>query len=171
MIIVAVLLNTIFTFNGFTLTYILTGGGPGGATRIYTILAYEYAVQGLRYGSGIAVAMTTAPALFLLILFLGRFMMNRGDDRDAGGDSAVWRFVMTILWPFRMVLRGVLYALLGRQRPRRDGPRGGDGGGPTARLDAVAAEEGEAERRLRDHVRCCWRRCCSSRCCPSTSSS
>ena len=48
-IIVACLLNTIFTFNGFTLTYILTGGGPGGATRIYTILAYEYAVQGLRW--------------------------------------------------------------------------------------------------------------------------
>ena len=45
-IIVAVLLATIFTFNSFTLTYLLTGGGPGGATRIYTILAYEYAVAG-----------------------------------------------------------------------------------------------------------------------------
>ena len=45
-IIVATLLSTIFTFNGFTLTYLLTGGGPGGATRIYTILAYEYAVGG-----------------------------------------------------------------------------------------------------------------------------
>ena len=48
-IIVAVLLSTIFTFNGFTLTYLLTGGGPGGATRVYAILAYEYAIQALRY--------------------------------------------------------------------------------------------------------------------------
>ena len=47
-IIVAVLLSTIFTFNGFTLTYLLTGGGPGGATRVYAILAYEYAIQSLR---------------------------------------------------------------------------------------------------------------------------
>src|SRR5256885_1438058 len=47
-IIVAVLLSTIFTFNSFTLTYLLTGGGPGGATRVYAILAYEYAIQSLR---------------------------------------------------------------------------------------------------------------------------
>ena len=108
-IIVACLLNTIFTFNSFTLTYLLTGGGPGGATRIYTILAYEYAVQGLRYGAGIAVAMTTAPFLFLLILFLGRYMMNRGDEsRAEGDDSITWRVAMTILWPIRMLLRGVL---------------------------------------------------------------
>lgn len=108
-IIVACLLNTIFTFNGFTLTYLLTGGGPGGATRIYTILAYEYAVQGLRYGAGIAVAMTTAPALFLLILFLGRYMMNRADESRIEQDPLVWRIAMAILWPLRMVLRGVLW--------------------------------------------------------------
>jgi multiple sugar transport system permease protein len=107
-IIVATLLSTIFTFNSFTLTYLLTGGGPGGTTRLYTILAYEYAVQGLRYGSGIAVAMTTAPLLFLLILFLGRYMMVRGDASEPG-DSATWSVVMTILWPVRMVLQGTLW--------------------------------------------------------------
>jgi len=108
-IIVAVLLNTIFTFNSFTLTYLLTGGGPGGATRIYTILAYEYAVAGLRYGSGIAVAMTTAPFLFLLILFLGRYMMQRSDaGTSEESEGIVWRTAMTILWPVRMVVRGLL---------------------------------------------------------------
>jgi multiple sugar transport system permease protein len=105
-IIVACLLNTIFTFNGFTLTYLLTGGGPGGATRIYTILAYEYAVQGLRYGAGTAVALTVAPMLFFLILFLGRFMMNRGDEsRLEGDDSLTWKIAMTIIWPLRIVAR------------------------------------------------------------------
>ena len=108
-IIVACLLNTIFTFNGFTLTYLLTGGGPGGSTRIYTILSYEYAVQGLRYGSGIAVAMTVAPLLFVLILFLGRYMMNRGDEDRAGAeDSISWKFAMALIWPLRMLARGAL---------------------------------------------------------------
>jgi multiple sugar transport system permease protein len=109
-IIVACLLNTIFTFNGFTLTYLLTGGGPGGATRIYTILAYEYAVQGLRYGAGTAVALTVAPMLFLLILFLGRYMMNKGDeDRSGTGeDSAAWKFAMTVIWPIRMVAKAAV---------------------------------------------------------------
>src|SRR5207249_6312767 len=82
-IIVATLLSTIFTFNGFTLTYLLTGGGPCGATRVYPILAYEYAVQALRYSAGVAVAMTVAPFLFILILFLGRFMMRREDLAQA----------------------------------------------------------------------------------------
>jgi multiple sugar transport system permease protein len=109
-IIVATLLSTIFTFNGFTLTYLLTGGGPGGATRIYTILAYEYAVQGLRFGAGAAVAMTVAPFLFLLILFLGRYMMGRADQADEGEPGVVWRGMMAVLWPVRMIARGLLAA-------------------------------------------------------------
>ncbi len=90
-IIVAALLSTIFTFNGFTLTYILTGGGPGGATRIYTVLAYEYA-RALRYGAATAVAMMVAPLLFMLILFLGRYMMRREDiAHSTAEDGALWR--------------------------------------------------------------------------------
>ncbi|MCC7368060.1 MAG: ABC transporter permease subunit [Chloroflexi bacterium] len=109
-IIVACLLNTIFTFNSFTLTYLLTGGGPGGATRIYTILSYEYAVQGLRYGAGIAVAMTVAPLLFVLILFLGRYMMNRGDeDRSGyGQDPLSWRIAMAVILPLRLLGQAAL---------------------------------------------------------------
>jgi multiple sugar transport system permease protein len=108
-IIVAVLLSTIFTFNGFTLTYLLTGGGPGGATRVYAILAYEYAIQSLRTSAGVAVAMTVAPFLFLLILVLGRYMMRREDlAHSSDDDGPVWRGLMTILWPVRMLLRGVV---------------------------------------------------------------
>jgi multiple sugar transport system permease protein len=107
--IVAVLLSTIFTFNGFTLTYLLTGGGPGGATRLYAILAYEYAIQALRTSAGVAVAMTVAPFLFLLILVLGRYMMRREDMGYSNAeDGAVWRGLMLILWPVRMLVKGVL---------------------------------------------------------------
>src|SRR5437588_4279471 len=108
-IIVAVLLSTIFTFNGFTLTYLLTGGGPGGATRLYAILAYEYAIQALRTSAGVAVAMTVAPFLFLLILVLGRYMMRREDlAHTSAEDSRVWRGLMFILWPVRIVLQAVI---------------------------------------------------------------
>jgi multiple sugar transport system permease protein len=107
--IVAVLLSTIFTFNGFTLTYLLTGGGPGGATRLYAILAYEYAIQALRTSAGVAVAMTVAPFLFLLILVLGRYMMRREDlAHTSAEDSRVWRGLMFVLWPVRIVLQGVV---------------------------------------------------------------
>src|ERR1700716_4287022 len=107
--IVAVLLSTIFTFNGFTLTYLLTGGGPGGATRVYAILAYEYAIQALRTSAGVAVAMTVAPFLFVLILVLGRYMMRREDmAHSSTEDGTVWRAFMLVAWPVRMVLQGVL---------------------------------------------------------------
>src|SRR5207248_7874412 len=108
-IIVAVLLSTIFTFNSFTLTFLLTGGGPGGATRLYAILAYEYAIQALRTSAGVAVAMIVAPFLFILILVLGRYMMRREDmAHSTADDGAVWRALMIVLWPVRMVLRGLV---------------------------------------------------------------
>src|SRR5918912_1389094 len=94
-IIVATLLSTIFTFNNFTLTYLLTGGGPGGATRVYSILAYEFAVASLRFSTGVAVAMSMAPFLFVLILILGRFMMRREDiAHTSDSEGALWRGLM-----------------------------------------------------------------------------
>jgi multiple sugar transport system permease protein len=128
-IIVATLLSTILTFNNFGLTYLLTGGGPGGATRVYTILAYEYAITGLRYGSGAAVAMTTAPVMFLLILFLGRYMMQRSDVASSSDDDGfLSRVGNAVLAPFRQkyvgwVLGHVLLnlALLGIWWLRGDG--------------------------------------------------
>ena len=71
---VTVLLSTISTFNAFGLVYLMTGGGPGGATRLYSILAYERAIIGLRFGPGAAVAFSMAPLLALVILVLARFM-------------------------------------------------------------------------------------------------
>src|SRR6185295_6276406 len=55
----------------FGLVYLMTGGGPGGATRLYSILAYERAIVGLRFGPGAAVAFSMAPVLAIFILLLG----------------------------------------------------------------------------------------------------
>jgi multiple sugar transport system permease protein len=73
-IIVTLLLSAISTFNTFGLIYLMTGGGPGGATRLFSILAYEKAIIGLRFGPGVATAFSVAPVLGVFIFVLARFM-------------------------------------------------------------------------------------------------
>jgi multiple sugar transport system permease protein len=73
-IIVTVLLSFISTFNTFGLVYLMTGGGPGGATRLFSILAYEKAIVGLRFGPGAATAFAMAPIMAVIIFILARVM-------------------------------------------------------------------------------------------------
>ena len=82
-LLVTILLSTISTFNTFGLVYLMTGGGPGGATRLYSILDYERAIVGLRFGPGAAVAFSLAPVLALVILLLARFMRHDPASRTA----------------------------------------------------------------------------------------
>ena len=63
MIIVVLLLSFISTFNQFGLIFLMTGGGPSGATRLYSILAYEKAIGSLQYGPGSAIALSVAPLM------------------------------------------------------------------------------------------------------------
>ncbi len=80
-IIVTLLLSAISTFNTFGLIYLMTGGGPGGATRVFSILAYEKAIIGLRFGPGVATAFSMAPIMAVFIFFLAR-MMRPGHDES-----------------------------------------------------------------------------------------
>src|SRR5205823_4304664 len=89
-LIVACLLSLIFTLNAFGLVYLITGGGPGGATRLFSILAYEYAIGERRYSLGVAVAMAIVPFLLILIVILGRYM--RGDPDAAKAEGLFSRF-------------------------------------------------------------------------------
>ena len=59
----------------------MTGGGPSGATKLYSILAYEKAIGSLQYGPGSAIALSVAPLMAILICLLAKFM--RPDDRAA----------------------------------------------------------------------------------------
>ena len=79
-IIVTLLLSFISTFNQFGLIFLMTGGGPSGATKLYSILAYEKAIRALQYGPGVAIAFSVAPLMAVLIWMLARFM--RQEDRS-----------------------------------------------------------------------------------------
>ena len=72
--IIVVLLSTIWTFNDFTIIYILTKGGPGGATQVLPVLTYEIAFGAQRLGEAIAVALYMLPAMAAVIIVLARYM-------------------------------------------------------------------------------------------------
>jgi multiple sugar transport system permease protein len=112
-LIVCVLLSTIWTFNNFTEIYLLTGGGPVGATRVYSIIAWEYAIQSLRIGVGVAAAITMAPILAIFIYVLGRYMSAGGRIEDAPSDldkpNPIMQLLGILAWPFQMLIRLFLW--------------------------------------------------------------
>jgi len=79
-VIIVVLLSTIWTFNDFGIVYILTKGGPGGATMVLPVFTYELAFGAQRLGDAIAVALYMLPPLAIVIIVLARYM-RRGHAR------------------------------------------------------------------------------------------
>jgi ABC-type sugar transport system permease subunit len=73
-VIIVVLLSTIWTFNDFAIIYILTKGGPGGATQVIPVFTYEMAFGAQRLGEAIAVALYLLPALAFVIIVLSNYM-------------------------------------------------------------------------------------------------
>jgi len=73
-LVIVVLLSTIWTFNDFQIVYILTKGGPGGATQVLPVLTYEIAFGAQRLGEAIAVALYMLPPLAAVIIVLARYM-------------------------------------------------------------------------------------------------
>lgn len=86
---VATLLSTIWTFNGFETVWLLTQGGPGNMTKVYSILAYQKAISSLQFGPGTAVAFSLTPVLAAFILLLARYM--RRDVSREEMDVVTWQ--------------------------------------------------------------------------------
>jgi len=115
---VTLLLSFISTFNQFGLIFLMTGGGPSGATRLYSILAYEKAIVGLRFGPGIATAFSMAPLMAIFIVILSRFML--GDVEARGAAKVSWtdrlfapvgklmgKLLDLLFFPAELILRGL----------------------------------------------------------------
>ena len=74
---VVTLFSTILTFNDFAIIWVLTRGGPGGATDVLSTLTYKVAIAGYELGKGVAVSVLMLPILVVLIILLGRFVNRR----------------------------------------------------------------------------------------------
>jgi multiple sugar transport system permease protein len=100
---VATLLSTIWTFNGFETVFLLTAGGPGNLTKVYSIMAYEKALRSLQFGPGTAVAFSLAPVLAAFILLLSRYM--RRDTSREEMDVVTWqdRVIDGLAWVIAMI--------------------------------------------------------------------
>jgi multiple sugar transport system permease protein len=121
-IVVTLLLSFIMTFNQFGLPFLMTGGGPSGATKLYSILAYERAIGALQYGPGIAIAFSVAPLMALLIWLLARFM-RQDDKRDGAsgrkpgigdgiikaGGSVITLVLDAAFWPMHLANAGFVW--------------------------------------------------------------
>jgi len=68
-LLVVVLFRTIDSFNkSFDLVYVMTGGGPGSSTEVFTIYGYLTAFQSLTMGKGAAIA------ILVMVLLIGLSM-------------------------------------------------------------------------------------------------
>ncbi|GAA4573847.1 carbohydrate ABC transporter permease [Planotetraspora kaengkrachanensis] len=75
-----VLLGTIWTFNQFPVIFLLTKGGPGGATEILVTYAYRQAFEGIRdYSGSAAWGMVILALLVVLAAVYRRALKRQGE--------------------------------------------------------------------------------------------
>ncbi|MBW3633004.1 MAG: sugar ABC transporter permease [Chloroflexi bacterium] len=77
--IIAILLQAIWTFNDFALTFVLTGGGPANATTPLILMAYREAFQRFNIGYGTALAVIS----LVLMLALGSVYLRLQARQEA----------------------------------------------------------------------------------------
>lgn len=75
----AILLIFIFTFKTFDTIFLMTGGGPGGATKILPVYAYNEAFEFSRFDT--AAVATTTLMVVPIVLSIGYFRAVRSEDR------------------------------------------------------------------------------------------
>ncbi|MFN8488575.1 MAG: sugar ABC transporter permease [Caldilineaceae bacterium] len=75
-ILVATILSLIWTFNDFSIVWLLTGGGPGHATDVFATYTYKLGFVTSRLGYGQTVSVILTPVLILVILILSPLMLR-----------------------------------------------------------------------------------------------
>jgi len=75
---VVTIFSTIWTFADFQLVWVITKGGPAGATHIFGTLSFQRAMQGGHFGEGAAVSNFMLPILVACVFIA--FMFLRKED-------------------------------------------------------------------------------------------
>jgi len=71
------LFDTVFTLSDLSVVYLLTQGGPGSATQILPVLAYQIGIQAGSLGRGAAIALMLVPLLFPALFLMLRNLKRR----------------------------------------------------------------------------------------------
>lgn len=79
-IFIATLLSSLWTFNDFNTIYILTRGGPAGATDILITSIYKNGFEWLHFSDSAVLAVITFMILMILSVFYARVYFKGGDD-------------------------------------------------------------------------------------------
>jgi multiple sugar transport system permease protein len=79
-ILVVTILSTIWTFNDFSVVWLLTGGGPGHATDVFATYTYKLGFVTSRLGYGQTVSVILAPVLIVIIMVLSPLMLRGEAD-------------------------------------------------------------------------------------------
>jgi len=69
--------DTVFTLSDLSIVYLLTNGGPDGATEILPTLAYNTGIRGGALGRGAAISLFLFPLLLPAMIFLLRTLRRR----------------------------------------------------------------------------------------------
>ena len=79
-LLITALVSTIWTINEFESVWLLTGGGPNGATELTSIYSYKTAMTSMQLGRGIAVSVIMMPLLLILIHYVSKKMLSEEDE-------------------------------------------------------------------------------------------
>jgi multiple sugar transport system permease protein len=71
-LVIGLLFDTVFTLSDISIVYLLTNGGPNGATEILPTLAYEIGIQAGALGRGSAIALFLFPLLLPAMILVLR---------------------------------------------------------------------------------------------------
>ncbi|MDQ3811850.1 MAG: sugar ABC transporter permease [Chloroflexota bacterium] len=75
-IVITAMLSTIWTATSINFVYVLTNGGPAGATMTFPMLAYQVGVAGAqRLGTGATISLFFFPVFLVMIFFLTKRML------------------------------------------------------------------------------------------------
>ena len=77
---VAVIFRVIQAFAIFDLVWVMTGGGPGGATETVSIYTYQTYMRYLDFGYGAALAVATGVILALTAAALHQVLLRRYEE-------------------------------------------------------------------------------------------
>lgn len=78
-ILLTMLVSTIWTINEFESVWLLTGGGPSGATEVIGVFSYRTAMTNMQLGQAVAVSVLALPVLLILINIVSRKMLKQED--------------------------------------------------------------------------------------------